>query len=211
VLPESKIGTKAFWTKLQRDLVDQLVRSRQLELPANRQLKLVARPGETAEAFATRCLQAADERADAEIAKLKDTYETRFNRLREQLRTAENRADVLKEEREGKRNEEVLSTAGSILGGLLGGRKRNVLGKLGGAARSRGTTKAARERVAAAEGKVARMVDELEELEAELADEVTEIDARWMATAKDVTTVAITLERSDVTVADLCLAWLPVD
>jgi hypothetical protein len=92
----------------------------------------VARPGETAEAFAARCLaRRRRPRADAEIAKLKDTYETRFKRMREQLRTAEDRADVLKEERDGKRNEEVLSTVGSVLGGIFGGR-----GEAGCSARS---------------------------------------------------------------------------
>lgn len=211
VLPESKIGTKAFWTKLQRDLVDQLVRSRQLELPANRQLKLVARPGETAEAFATRCLQAADERADAEIAKLKDTYETRFNRLREQLRTAENRADVLKEEREGKRNEEVLSTVGGVLGGIFGGRRRGgVFGTINKAATKRRQSSAAGARLDAAEDKVQSLSDQLIDLQADLENEVTEIDVRWANLAKQIETVQVPLEKNDVKVTQLVLGWLPV-
>jgi hypothetical protein len=210
-LGTAPLTTKAYFGAIERDLRDHLVRSLTLEIPANATLKLYGRPGESVDAFTTRCLQVADDRADADIASLRDKYEAKATKLRDGIAAAEDRVDVLEAEAEGKRNSELLSTAGSILGGLLGGRKRNVLGKLGGAARSRGTTKAARERVAAAEGKVARMVAELDELEAELADEVIEIDARWMATAKDVTTVAITLERSDVTVAELCLAWLPAD
>ena len=54
------------------------------------------------------------------------------------------------------------------------------------------------------------MTQDLEDLEAELAVEITEIDARWMGLAKNLTTVPVTLERSDVTVAQLSLAWLPV-
>jgi hypothetical protein len=209
-IPAAPLSKKTYVTSFERDLKDHLSRTLTLELPANPGLKLYARPGEPADAFATRCAQAADERADAEIAALRDKYEAKATRLRDQLAAAADRADVLEAEADGKRNSELLSTAGSILGGLLGGRKRNVLGKLGSAARSRGSTKAARERVDAAESKVARVTAELDELEAELAEEVTEIDARWMAAAKEVGTVPVTLERTDVTVGSVVLAWLPV-
>jgi hypothetical protein len=40
---------------------------------------------------------------------------------------------------------------------------------------------------------------------------VTEIDARWMAAAKEIATVPIALERTDVAVASVALTWLPVD
>ena len=58
---------------------------------------------------------AADDRADAEIAKLKDKFEAKIAKLRTQIDVAEDRADVLEAERSGKRNEEVLSTVGSVL------------------------------------------------------------------------------------------------
>jgi Helicase HerA, central domain/Bacterial protein of unknown function (DUF853) len=203
-IPAAPLGRKTYVTSFERDLKDHLSRTLTLELPANLGLKLYARPGEAADAFAIRCAQVADERADADIAALRDKYEAKATRLRD-------RVDVLEAEADGRRNSELLSTAGSILGGLLGGRKRDVLGKLGSAARGRGSTKAARERVDAAESKVARSTAELDELEAELAEEVTEIDARWMAAAKEIATVPIALERTDVAVASVALTWLPVD
>ena len=153
-------------------------------------MKLFGRPNETAEEFAARCAQFADERADAEIAKLRDKYESRATTLRRQIDSAEDRVDVLAEEAEGRRNSELLSTAGSVLGGLLGGRRSrggllgSVLGKAGSAAGRRGRSRASEERVEAAENKVAGLHDDVQDLEAELAEELTEIDARWMALAK---------------------------
>jgi Helicase HerA, central domain/Bacterial protein of unknown function (DUF853) len=210
-IPAAPLGRKTYVTSFERDLKDHLSRTLTLELPANLGLKLYARPGEAADAFAIRCAQVADERADADIAALRDKYEAKATRLRDEIAAATDRVDVLEAEADGRRNSELLSTAGSILGGLLGGRKRDVLGKLGSAARGRGSTKAARERVDAAESKVARSTAELDELEAELAEEVTEIDARWMAAAKEIATVPIALERTDVAVASVALTWLPVD
>lgn len=209
---DARIDTKAFWTKLQRDLVDHLVRSRVLTLPANRSMKLVARPGETADAFASRCLTRAEQLADEETAKLKDKYEAKLDRIRQQLRTAEDRASVLEREQEGKRNEELLSTMGSVLGGILGGRRSRggVFGSLGRAAGRRGRTAAAGERLDAAEGKVQGLSDQLIELQGELDNEMTAIDVRWSQVAREIGTIDVPLEKSDVKVTQVLLAWIPV-
>jgi hypothetical protein len=206
-----KLANKSTFTTIERDLRDHLVRTLSIDLPANPELDLYGRPGESAEAFSVRCGQVADQRADAEIAALRDKYETKAMRLRDQLAAAEDRVDVLEAQADAKRDSELLSTAGSILGGLLGGRSRGgLLGKLRGAANRRGTTKAAQERVQAAESKTARLHAELEQLEAELAEEIVEIDGRWTARAGQVSTITVPLEKADVDVTHLVLAWLPV-
>ncbi len=217
LLPAAKIDTKTFWIQVERELKEHLVRNLAIELPANAALKLYGRPGESAEDFEVRCLKFADDKADAEIAALRDKYETKAKRLRDQLAATEDRVDVLEEQATSKRNSELLSTAGSVLGGLLGGKKRKG-GLLGGllrdgssAASRRGSTSASKARVDAAENKVARLTADLEELEAEVENDVTEIDATWMATAKEITTLSVGLEKTDVKVTQLVLAWVPID
>jgi hypothetical protein len=210
-LGTAPLTNKTYFANIERDLRDHLSRSLTIEIPVNTELKLFGRPGETVEQFELRAARAADELADAEIAKLRDKYETKVETARRQIAEASDRIDVLEEEAHGKRNSELLSTAGSILGGLLGGRSRGgLLGKLGGAASRRGRTAAAKERVDAAENKVSRLEASLAELETELEAEVTEIDTRWMSAAKNTATLPIGLERADVTVTQLALAWMPV-
>ena len=210
-LCDAPIDTKAFWTRVQRDLADHLVRSRTLTLAANAELKSMARPGETTEAFRMRCEADANERADAEIAKLKDGYETKFRRLRDQLQTAEGRADVLEEQRDGQRNEEVLSTVGGVLSGIFGGRRSRggVFGQLGRAAGRRGRTSATDERLDVAQDKVNSLSEQLVQLQGELEDEVAAIDVRWSDAGKAITTEWIPLEKADVKVTQLLLVWLP--
>jgi hypothetical protein len=211
-LGAAKLSSKALFASVERDLREHLTRSLSIELPANAELDLYGRPGESLDAFSVRCAQVADQRADAEIAKLRDKYEAKAVKLRDQIAATEDRTDVLEAQADSRRDTELLSTAGSILGGLLGGRSRGgLLGKLGGAASRRGSTKAARQRVEAAESKTARLVAELEQLEAELSEEITEIDARWMDLATRVATKRIRLEKTDVAVTQLVLAWLPVN
>jgi hypothetical protein len=211
-MSDAKLSTKTMFNGIERDLKDQLVRSLTIEIPSNPGLKLYGRPGEAADAFEVRCLRVADEAADAEIAKLRDKYESKVTKLRDQIEVAEDRVDVLEEESSSKRNSELLSTAGSILGGLLGGkRSRNgMLGKLGTAAGRRGRTKASAQRLDAAENKVERLQDSLEDLALDLEEDVTEIDTKWMELAKQTDTIQVGLEKTDIKVTELVLAWLPV-
>lgn len=215
-LTKAPLKAKTFWTGAERDLVDFLVRSRSIELQVNKELKLYSRPGETADAFYQRCYQAADAKGDAATAALRDKYQAKVNTLQSQLQAAEGRADVLEAEQKGRRNDELFSTAGSILGDLFGGRKSrggmlgSVLRKSGSAAGKRGRTAASGERLDAAEDKIQLLHHQMEALEGELMQEVTDIDAEWMATAKNITTLPVTLEKSDVKVTQLSLVWIPV-
>jgi hypothetical protein len=215
-LPNATVKDKTFWTRLERDLIDSLVRSRTVDLSANRTLKLFSRPGESEADFTTRCLATANDLADKETAALRTKYADKVTRLQAQIQAGQDRAEVLDTERKGRRSEEMLSTAGSILGGLLGGRRSrggllgSMLGKAGSAAGRRTRTAAAGDRLDAAENKLEGLHQQLEDLEAELTQEVTDIDAKWMTTAKDVTPLRIGLERTDVKVTQLALVWIPV-
>ncbi|MDO8391003.1 MAG: DUF853 family protein [Actinomycetota bacterium] len=215
-LPDAPINTKTLWTAAQRDLVDFLVRSRSLEIQTNKQLKAYSRPGEAPDAFFQRCYQLADAKGDEETAALRGKYQAKVNTLRKQITEAEGRAEVLEAQAKGRRNEELLSTAGSILGGLLGGSKSrggllgSVFNKAGSAAGRRGRTNASSERLDAAEDKIQLLHQQMEALEGELTQEVTDIDMKWMAIAKEVTTMPVPLEKTDVKVTQIALVWVPV-
>ena len=215
-LSAAPIKDKAFWTRLERDLIDYLVRSQTVELQANATLKLFSRPGETAEAFGVRCSQIADTKADADTAALKDKYQDKVSKVNVQIQAAEDRLGLLETEQKGRRSEELLSTAGSILGGLFGGRKSrggllgSILGRAGSAAGRRTRTAAAGDRTDAAGNKVEALHQQLEQLEADLSQEVLDIDAQWTTVSKNITTATITLERADVRVTQINLVWIPV-
>ena len=215
-LPNAAVKNKTFWTRVERDLIDCLVRSRTVDLQANRELKMYGRPGESNDEFTTRCLTAANDLADRETAALRTKYSDKVTRLQGQIQAAEDRAELLETQQKGRRSEEMLSTAGSILGGLLGGRRSrggllgSILGKAGGAAGRRTRTAAAGDRLDAAENKLDALHQQLEELEVELTQEVTDIDAKWMATAKNISMLQVGLERTDVKITQLALVWIPV-
>lgn len=215
VLPRAPLASAAYWKQLQRDVLDHLVRSRPVQLWVNDRLQLYSRPGEHPDAFTLRCREAADARADEAAAALRDKYETRAKRLRDQIAAAEDKVVLLAEQQEGRRNEELLSAAGSILGGLLGGasRKRmlsSVLSRSGTMAGRRSRTAQSGQRLESAKGKLASLQADLDDLEADLADDLLEIEQTWSTVAGEVRPVDIALERTDVKVTHTAAVWLPV-
>ncbi len=210
-LTDGPIGDRSFWLQFPKDLVDHLTRSMSLDIPTNAALKLFGRPGESVEQFTARCQQVAADKADQETAALRTKYEAKVSKLQSQIAAAESAADVATQQQKARQRDDLLSSAGSILGGLLGGRRSTggLLGQIGRAAGRTGKTSAAGARVEAAEGKVDRLEAQLQELEAELAEELTEIGDKWTKTAAGVTTMSIALEKSDVKVTQLALAWIP--
>ena len=85
-----------------------------------------------------------------------------------------------------------------------------MLSKAGGAAGRRGRSDAAGKRLDAAEDKIQLIHRELEDIEDELIKEVADIDARWVAVAKEITTETVSLEKTDVKVTQIALVWVPV-
>jgi len=213
VLPQAPVDEKTFFSEATRDIQRHLVDRRPLELQRNRALKLVSRPGETAEEFAARCDTAAQERADAEAAKLRDRYETRENRLEKAVELAKRRVEELDTDTRSRQANELLAGAGAVLGALFGGRRstRSITSAVGGVASRRGMTARTAERRETASGKVEAATDDLEALEQELLDELAEIDERWRAVAAEVDTLSIRLESTDVRVRETRLVWVPSD
>lgn len=208
VLPDIKIDTKTFWSGVESDLKNHLVANRPVVVFHNAALKIYSRVDETDSQFSSRCRAAAEDAADAEVAKLKDKYETRIDRVKDQLATLETRAIDAQSDVSAKKSDEMMAGAGDILGALLGGRSgSNPLGK---AANRRGATQKAEARAEAASQKVTAKELDLKELEDELVDEIVEITNRWTDAAEEYETVEIPLEKTDVRVAEMKLVWIPV-
>jgi hypothetical protein len=205
---DAPLKTKTYWTALQRDLVDQLVRSRTVEVWANRDLKLYGRVGETEQEFRARCEAAADAKTDEELAKLRLKYEPRLQRAKDALTDASIKAQQHAAEASDLQAATVTGTVGSFIGGLFGGRRNGRQLAREAEQRQRAASSAARKADAAGQSASAKE-QALRELEADLESDVLELHATWDAKAQAVSTLTVPLEKSDVTVAELVLVWVP--
>jgi uncharacterized protein DUF87 len=214
VLPAAPIKERKWWTDLERAWVDQLVRTRTLTIQVNKELKLYAQVGEAPAAFLARCQAAADQAAATASEVLRDKHSAKRQRLEQQLATAADRVDVLEDQQGGRRNEEMLGTAGDVLGGVARGKSLGkvlggLLGKLGSVAGRRSRSKQATTRLQAAREKAANLTQQLAELDAELATEIVTVGQDWAAKSAAIEPVAISPTKTNVRVIDLRLVWVP--
>ncbi|HUG86911.1 MAG TPA: hypothetical protein VMM13_20240, partial [Euzebya sp.] len=211
VLPEAKIATKAWWAAVQRAVREELLASRSMTVLHNETLKLWSRPAETREAFAARCRVVADEREDVEAEKVRRSFVTKADRIHAALDRAQDKVAQLQADVSTRRSTEMVNIGSSILGGFLGGRRsgRGVAADLRRAASNRGQTRRTRQRLDTAQDGIVDATDDLTALEEELASQLLDIDHRWMEASGAITEVEVGLEKSDVTVVDVMLVWVP--
>ena len=211
VLPTAKIHTKTLFSKAQTQLKDKLYRGESLELFFNPELKLASRVGESMEDFTQRCNEVAGEKADEDVAKLRKSLETKMDRVRAAIEKSEDRIRELEADVDSRGKEQILDIGMSVLGGVLGGR-RSTRSILGGARRatSKGRVKGnAEERLKTAENRLEDKADELEELETELTDSLWEIQSDWDDKAKEIDTIEVPLEKTDISIDEFALIWIP--
>ena len=211
-LPDAPIGDPAWFKSASKSIVDHLLANRTLTLQQNTQLSMWSRVGESDAEFAARCDAAGSAKADAEAAKLTALLTSKKDRVNETIAQAQRAVDEKKSAAKSSRAHELIAGAGDLLSALLGGRKsaRSIARSAGSIASRRGQSTAKAERVETAEERLTAKMGELEALETQLHDEVFAIDAKWHDVGQAITTVPITLERSDITVKELALVWIPV-
>jgi hypothetical protein len=216
-IPDAPIDTATWFRTATADLKDHLRREQHVTVLRNPGLKLYARVDETRDDFLARCDAAGQEEADAETARLTEQLRRRERQLSDKLTRAQQRVEQLEVDEGSRRRGELLAGAGQVMSVLFGGRRstRSVVTGLGravsGMAGRRGTISRTAQRRQAAEEQAAQYGDDLEEFEHRLADQLTDIDARWQEVAANVEEVTVGLERDDVDVTDIALVWVRRD
>ena len=206
-LTDVPLDKTSYFTDLSRRLADHLYRSRSVTVFRNKELKLFSRVGEPREEFEARCREAAETEADADTAKLEEKYRTRIRSVQTQLSKAESRVRELESAASARTQQSLVEGAGELLGALLGGKMRSTsLSKMASQGRQ---AAAAGARLQTAQEAMGAKAVEVEQLEADLADDLEAITAKWSEAAGQVEEMEIGLEKTDVSVDDLVLVWVP--
>ncbi len=210
VLPSFDI-TSTLLTQVKRDLKDHLYAKQSLALLNNADLELWSRPGERAEDFERRCRAAAADEADAEANAIRAKLESKRSAIEDAIAKADDRVAELETQAVGARNKSIVDIGSSILGGLLGGRKRSsgLATAARRAASGSKSTSAVNARLESARNRVAEKVDDLDQLELDLQEAMIEIDDEWNQKATNIETIEVPLEKTDITIDDLGVVWLP--
>lgn len=207
-IPDAPLTTKAYFADAARSIADTLFRERSVEVYRNPALKSYSRIGETREAFMDRCRIITDDRADAEVAAVHGKFAARIEKAKDEIQAAFQRVEDARLDLDTRRQEEVLSGAGTLIGVLMGRKRTSAMST---AASKRSMTRRAEQRVASAEQRVSKEETDVERLEDDMAEAIAEIAERWEAKAAQVETIEIGLEKTDIHVEPPVLVWIPID
>ncbi|MGB5730396.1 MAG: DUF87 domain-containing protein [Acidimicrobiia bacterium] len=199
-LPEARIDTKTFWSSLSSSLKERMHREGKVSIFKNPTLKLYSRVGESREGFVARCDKAADDGADDATAKLRDKYEKQLRRIQLAIDKYGAQADAAAQDA---RSGDIDLVTGTVFD-MLTGRSRSR--SISSATKAR---RAAQRKVDAATGRVEAKVAEYEAIQEEFQNEVADLVAAWDEKATDVEELTIGLEKTDITVSDTVLVWIP--
>ena len=218
ILPDAKIKNKTYFTSAQKAIKNHLYSNEELELFYNPELKVYSRIGETRDDFESRCEQVADAGADKDVEKLRKVLVKKLERINASIKKAEDKLRGIQfdaiSRKQDQRTSQVIDIAGGVLGSLLGGRRSTRSMITSGVRRSQSKGRMAQkaeERLKTAENRYAALVDDREELELEIGDDLNDIQDEWSAKVHEIESVIVGLEKTDITIDDVAMIWIPID
>ena len=139
---------------------------------------------------------------------MRERYAARIDRLQDQVSTADARVKELEVDVSARKQTEVMSGIGDLLGGILSGKFGSTT--MSKVASRRAASRKAKARLETAEEKLSAKQQDLVELESELEEALIGIQEEHDAMAAAMESLEIGLEKTDIRVAEAKLVWVPV-
>ena len=170
-------------------------------------LKKYSEPNETLGDFKVRLEQHVSEVRDEAVEKLRKKYGKKFDTLRSQIRRAEDKIDVEKEQYQQQKMASRISIGTTIMGALFG---RRTTRSAGTAMRSFGRSSKEKNDIGRAEDNLEDLMVKYEDLEKELNDEVGEVEEKLSVDELEYEEMTLPPRKSDLSVQEFGIVWLPL-
>ncbi len=196
------------WNK---ELASYVFRERPLRIYHSPSLKAWSLPEEREGEFRGRLVHQARERRDAEVEKLKSTYDRRFQTMQDRIRRAEDRRDRNTAQYSQQKMQTVMTVGQTLLGAMLGRKAASAanIGRAATAANRAQRTAGRREEIARAEQELEVQQQRLAELENDFQEAVDRLEQKFHAEELEIESFDVAPRRSDISVRDFGLLWRP--
>lgn len=205
--PPASAGTAKNYRQWKKDLESKIYRTERVSVWKSPTYREFSQPGEQERDFRVRLLQQAHERRDEMVDALRDRYTTKFRRLAERIRKAEQVVDREASQANDAQFQNVVTIGSTILAAVLG---RKWLGSRSARA-ARGWSRASKQAqdVARAERNLADLHEDVDGLEAKLAEEIQDIEDRLDPLQETLTEYDLKPRKSDIDIRLVALCWYP--
>ena len=204
-LPGDMQKSKNF-TTWKKELKEFLYRGQNMEIWKCEELKLYSEAGETLGDFKIRLEQQVSEKRDDDTDKLRKKYAKKFQAFRTKIRKAEDKVEVEEAQYRQNRMSSYVSAGSTLLGALLGRRSTRSAGTT---MRSFGRSSKDKDDIGRAKDNLEELQAEYEDLEAEFNEAVDELEDKLSVDNLEFTDLKVTPRKSDISVEDFGVIWLP--
>ena len=199
------------YTRWGRDYKRWLRQNETVTLYRSKRFRLTSAPTETEGDFRARLQDAASEKRDVAIAKLRKRYATKVTTLENRLMRAEQAIAVQKEQSTKRKLDTAISFGTAILGAVLGRKKlsSSTANKMGTAIKTAGSARKEAQDVERAKQTAEKVKADMAALNKQLEEEVVKLDTSFDAQAEELDEIVVRAKTTDIHVAVTGLAWLP--
>jgi hypothetical protein len=207
----AKAGKAKSYGAWQKDLAAWLYRNQKLQLMKSSSLGQASNPDESERDFRLRLQQAAREKRDAAVEKLRRKYAPKIAALEEKRRRAEQTVEREAEQAKGQKMQTAISFGATLLSSFMGRKSLGVgtLGRATTAARGVGRSMKESEDVGRAQETLAAVGQQLADLDAQFKEETRAIEQSFDAQTDALETITLKPKKADIAVKHLSLTWAP--
>jgi len=209
-LPTTAQNSKTY-RKWSKDLLRWVRQNRALVLYRCDSLKLSSSPEESESTFRARLAQAAREKRDLEVEKLRRKYSRRFTTLKNRMMRAEQAIAREQEQAKSRKVETMISFGSAILGAFLGRKTVSAMStyRVGTAMKGAGRIRKETMDVARAQETAEAVRMQLAEVEGRLQEDIGQIEDTFDPAAVELAEIRVKPKSSDLTLEVFGLAWMP--
>ena len=209
-LPAAAAKAKSY-DKWQKELAAWLYRSQKLELLRSPSLDQTSNADESERDFRIRLQQAAREKRDEAVERLRQKYAPKIAALEEKRRRAEQAVEREAEQAKGQKMQTAISFGATLLSSFMGRKAVSLssLGRATSAARGVGRSIKESQDVGRAEETVAAVDEQLSQLNAQFKMETEAIEKSSDPQTEVLETAIVKPTKANISIKLLSLAWLP--
>jgi hypothetical protein len=186
------------------DFEDWVFRNGTVRVKVNQALKVFADPSTSDAEFRQKCSEAARNAVDTDLKKLALVYEKKLDAIATKLKRQKLEVEDYKSRLSSRRVEE-LGTAGELLVGMFGGRKRSVTTAI----TKRRMTSQTKMDLKQEEEEMETLSKQHGALQAEYAQAQDTIKEKWAKEVNNVIEVPVNPTKANIFLDNFCVAWVP--
>jgi len=200
------------YTAWSKDLAATIYQSAELKMWRCAALKMNSNAGENEGDFRARIAVSLRERRDVEVERIRKEYAPKVATLQSQMERAQQKVEKEKQQLSQQKLQTALSVGASILGAFLGRKalSATTISKVTTAARSAGRISTESNDVDQATGSLESIQQRLNDLQAQLEQDVASIQGKLDPAAMTLDSVSVKPRKTDTVVSEVALLWSAV-